>query len=86
MLSYGRMVEDVGISPTSTGCRPVVSYSVTDPPLAPPLRLSRRSSTLEASRSVLSYEGVKMESRLGLPPSRNGFASRWFVCFTLRDI
>jgi hypothetical protein len=34
LLSYARMklVEDFGTSPNSTGCRPVVSYSVTDPP------------------------------------------------------
>jgi hypothetical protein len=34
LLNYGRneMVEDYGSSPYSTGCRPVVSYSVTDPP------------------------------------------------------
>ena len=35
LLSYGKMVEDRGISPRSTGCRPVVSYSVTDPPWCP---------------------------------------------------
>jgi hypothetical protein len=27
-----KLVEDFGTSPNSTGCRPVVSYSVTDPP------------------------------------------------------
>jgi hypothetical protein len=36
LLSYGeKLVEDVGIPPTSTGCKPVVSCSLTDPPWYP---------------------------------------------------
>jgi hypothetical protein len=59
-------VEDFGTSPNSTGCRPVVSYSVTDPPNGTPARTPTRIFRIRSAVLLsLSYEGIeKMVQRL----------------------
>ena len=66
LLSYGKMVETVRVALT-TACLQdrLASTEHASPKMAPSLRLSRRPSTLEASRSVLSYEGIKWTTASG---------------------
>jgi hypothetical protein len=71
LLSYGIMVEDYGISPYSTGCRPVVSYSVTDPPNCTLARTLIWTSGFRRAALCFKLRGHKVDSCVGLAPTND---------------